>query len=373
MIANYPPQAIEINKNTGNASKRSSNIELLRCVAMMMIIVHHYCVNSGISEFLDFSNNTVNTLIVQFMAFGGKVGVNIFFLISGYFMISGKMKWEKVALLLLQIFFYNLIIRLCLWGIGGYEIPKINWLGIIPVIFSIPANFIASYLFVYILSPLINRGLNAITQNEFNYLIGVLLFYFTIEQTFLMQNTWHYLGWAFVMYSIGAYIRRFNVASISLPWHLLALLSVLLVWALILLLDLLEWRLSWGFLIFDANKLTMFLCSVCIFVSFLNIRMRYNKFINLLATTCFGILLIHANCDAMRTWLWRDLLDVPAQINNPWLLFHMIGSCALIFIICGAIEIVRKRYFELPVYNTFKKCWIFLSKNNSLKAFNISK
>ena len=113
----------------GGGKTRSSNVELLRCVAMMMIIVHHYCVNSGISELLDFTNNPINTLIIQLMAFGGKVGVNIFFMISGYFMISGRMKWEKVGLLLLQIFTYNLIIRLSLWYFGGYA----RWLRFYPL------------------------------------------------------------------------------------------------------------------------------------------------------------------------------------------------------------------------------------------------
>ena len=318
---------------------------------MMMIIIHHYCVNSGITEFLDFTNNTLNTIIVQFMAFGGKVGVNIFFMISGYFMISGKMKWEKVILLLLQIFTYNLIVRCSLWYFGGYDLPKMTWLGIIPVIFGVPASFIGSYMFVYLLSPLINRGLNAMSQKDFNYMLGILLFFFTIEQTFLLQNTWHYMGWAFVMYSIGAYIRKFDIDSLHLPWKWLAIASILLVWSLILAVDIRPCRFDWSYFTFDANKLTMLLCSICIFIAFLTLRIRSNMFINTLASTCFGVLLIHANCDAMRQWLWKDILDVPGQIDNPYLLIHMFGCCIAIFGICAVIELFRKRILEMPLYN----------------------
>lgn len=318
---------------------------------MMMIIIHHYCVNSGITGLLDFTNNTLNTIIIQFMAFGGKVGVNIFFMISGYFMISGKMKWEKVVFLLLQIFTYNLTIRFSLWYLGGYELPKITWFGIIPIIFGVPASFIASYLFVYLLSPFINRGLNSMNQRDFNYMIGILLFFFTIEQTFLLQNTWHYMGWAFVMYTIGAYIRKFDIASLHLPWKWLAIASILLIWSLILAVDIRPCRVQWTYFIFDANKLTMLLCSICIFIAFLTFRIRSNMFINTLASTCFGVLLIHANCDTMRQWLWRDTLDVPGQINNPWLLLHIFGCCIAIFGVCAVIELFRKRVLEKPLYN----------------------
>ena len=335
----------------GGGKTRSSNVELLRCVAMMMIIVHHYCVNSGISELLDFTNNPINTLIIQLMAFGGKVGVNIFFMISGYFMISGRMKWEKVGLLLLQIFTYNLIIRLSLWYFGGYAMPKITWLGIIPIILDVPTSFIASYLFVYLLSPLINRGLNALIQHDYNYLLVVLLFFFTIEQTFFMQDTWHYMGWALVMYAVGAYIRRFDIANIrTINWRWLAILSIMLVWGLIVIVDLHPCRFHWTYFSYDANKLTMLFCSICIFTAFLTLKIRNSKIINTLASTCFGILLIHANCDAMRKWLWQDTLNVPGQIDNPWLILHMFGWCTAIFIICAAIEFCRKHLLEKPMY-----------------------
>lgn len=74
---------------------RKSNIELLRMVSMFLIVLHHYCVNSGFMEIMDLSQVTPNTLLVQFMSFGGKVGVNVFLIISGYFMIRGGGKMDQ--------------------------------------------------------------------------------------------------------------------------------------------------------------------------------------------------------------------------------------------------------------------------------------
>ena len=63
---------------------RQSNIELLRIIAMIMIVAHHFSVHGGFS----FSTITVNSLWIQFMQNGGKIGVDVFVLISGYFLIS---------------------------------------------------------------------------------------------------------------------------------------------------------------------------------------------------------------------------------------------------------------------------------------------
>lgn len=58
---------------------RQSNFELLRIILMLLIIAHHYSINSGFSNVFDFDNISVNVLFVQFISFGGKVEVNGFF------------------------------------------------------------------------------------------------------------------------------------------------------------------------------------------------------------------------------------------------------------------------------------------------------
>ena len=60
---------------------RQSNIELLRIIAMIFIIAHHFAVHGGFNFSTDII--TVNSLWIQFIKIGGKIGVNIFVLISG--------------------------------------------------------------------------------------------------------------------------------------------------------------------------------------------------------------------------------------------------------------------------------------------------
>lgn len=86
--------------------ERSSNLEILRIVAMLIIIAHHYVVNSGIVQLYDYSNITANMIFLQFFGFGGKMAINIFVLISSYFMCQYKLTWKKVLKLYLEVKFY---------------------------------------------------------------------------------------------------------------------------------------------------------------------------------------------------------------------------------------------------------------------------
>ena len=77
--------------------ERQSGIELLRIVAMMLIIVHHLIMSTCGSKIdYPFSGGR-GILFAGFCGFG-KVGVAIFFLITGYF-LCGKKSAPKTILL----------------------------------------------------------------------------------------------------------------------------------------------------------------------------------------------------------------------------------------------------------------------------------
>ena len=70
--------------------ERESNIELYRIVLMLLIIAHHYVVNSGLLNVI--YTNQVNSNSIFWIIFGawGKVGINCFVLITGYYMCKSN-------------------------------------------------------------------------------------------------------------------------------------------------------------------------------------------------------------------------------------------------------------------------------------------
>lgn len=62
--------------------KRQSNIELLRIISMLLIVTHHYIVNSGIMETISLGDHPTKFTFLTIWGMWGKMGINIFILIS---------------------------------------------------------------------------------------------------------------------------------------------------------------------------------------------------------------------------------------------------------------------------------------------------
>ncbi len=115
-------------------------------------------------------------------------------------------------------------------------------------------------------------------------------------------------------------------------------------------------RYEWFFLT-DCNKPLPLLIGVMAFVFFKKLHLQYIPIINIMGGSTFGVLLIHANSDTMRRWLWRDVLHNVDMYNSPWLVAHAIVSVLVIFIICVAIDYLRIRFVEPPLLEIFNKLW----------------
>lgn len=269
-----------------STTDRQSNIELLRILAMVMIIFHHYCVHGGFFEQFDFTDITANTLLIQFFSLGGKIGVNIFFLITGYFMIEKNMKPYKVWKLIYQIFTINVIVCVFLLFMGE-NYSKREFFAVIPLLSDVPISFIVNYVVIYLLSPVINRCLHAISRKEFEYMLVVLLVYYCILDSFFLQKTFQYATWAFMMYSIGGYIKMYRIAE-KLNWHFgwITIGIIVLCWIGMVGADYISllWGKTtsslWQRIYTDANKITVLLAALSLFFYFLNLNIKPNKLIN---------------------------------------------------------------------------------------------
>lgn len=100
-----------IDKHVSNDYKRQSNFELLRIFAMLFIIGHHFSVHSGF-VFSD-SSISIERVWLQFISMGGKLGIDLFIMISGYFLIKVQsIKISKEVKLWLIMFTYSVGIYL---------------------------------------------------------------------------------------------------------------------------------------------------------------------------------------------------------------------------------------------------------------------
>lgn len=189
---------------------RKSNFELLRILAMLMIVMHHYICHG---EFYLSSELTINKVIVECAFWGGKVGINVFILITGYFMVNSKPNIKKVFILWGELFFYSVVITI-IFIIAGIEQFSIGL--VIKAIFPLTMgrhNYLTTYIFLYCLIPYINKLIKKLSKSELNKLIIFLFVVLSIIPTVCeiklgwVNNTYSYLLWMIFVYLVGADIR----------------------------------------------------------------------------------------------------------------------------------------------------------------------
>ena len=83
--------------------------------------------------------------------------------------------------------------------------------------------------------------------------------------------------------------------------------------------------------------------------------MKPNRVINAIAATVFGVFCIHASSDAMRRWLWQDMLKNVEYFYKPIGYLHIIGAVVGIFAVCAVIDILRARLIEKPFFTVLDR------------------
>ena len=109
------------------------------------------------------------------------------------------------------------------------------------------------------------------------------------------------------------------------------------------------------FFVSDSNKILALLTAVCSFMWFKNMKINYSKWINTIASSMFGVLLIHANSNTMRQWLWKDTLQNANHYGDEFYYLYAIICILIIFITCIIIDQIRIHTIEKYTFKLIDK------------------
>lgn len=96
------------------------------------------------------------------------------------------------------------------------------------------------------------------------------------------------------------------------------------------------------YLAHKGNSIVGLLAAIGIFTVFKNLKCKYNRWINILASTTFAVYLIHNN-PIISDWLWNTVVYADRYLESPFFLLHMLGVTTLIFGVCSILELMRLR------------------------------
>jgi len=228
-------------------------------------------------------------------------------------------------------------------------------------LFSFIANinngFTSSFLAFYLLIPFYNKLIRSLNKTEHRNLIITLFVIYTISSTFFFNGTvFSYIGWYITIYLIAAYIRLYPESWMDNKFCGVILFSfVSLSYLSVIVVDFVGVKFGFTadyYMVSDSNKLFALIIGIFSFLFFKNLKIKNSKFINTIASTTFGVLCIHAASDSMRTFLWKDLLNVSGMYNMPFAKLVIISfvSVIAVFTVCSIIDIVRIYLLEKPFF-----------------------
>lgn len=371
-----PPPPLARFKDNGQIAKvRDSNLELYRIICMVLIVAHHFVVNSGVALAdgpMSKAPHSFNTLFLLLFGAWGKVGINCFLMITGYYMCKSRITIRKFLKLFLEVFFYAVVIYI-IFLVTGYETFSITRLLSLSPVWDLELNFTSCFIVFYLTIPFWTLLVQKMNKRLHQLLLILLLGVYTILGSFPgFHVIFNYVTWFGIVFLMASYIRLyphplFEKRSL---WGWLTLVNIVFAMVSIVVLHYImpseSSVTSCYTLVSDSNKLFAVTVAISSFLWFKNINMSRSRFINAIGASTFGVLLIHTSSNAMRKWLWQETVDVINAFSfpKPRFILYCILSVSVIFIIAVVIDQIRIKLLESPFFVWYDKHLDF--KLNSL-------
>lgn len=342
-----------------NSPMRNSNLELFRIITMLIIVAHHYVVSPEFRPLVFDNYPMMKSLFLMIFGCGGKTGINCFVLITGYYMCTSHITLRKFLKLFLPYYFYKVFFLIFFAVTGFAQITPVFIKNSLLPISSVDHSFINCYLLFFLFIPFLNILVKGLNKKQYQFLLGVSLFIFSVLPTFLIKVNYSYVSWFMVVYLIGAYLRLYPPQwslckkKLTIGFAVSVFLSWLSVWGCAHITYVFHKSFNY-FFISDSNKPLAIITAMFAFLFFKNLKIKNSKIINTIAASTFGVLLIHANSAVMRNWLWHDVIDNVGHFEGN-VYFHAIISVIVVYATCTFIDFIRIQILEKPFFKLFDR------------------
>ena len=318
--------------------KRESNLEMLRLFSALLIIMYHYTATITFED----SSIVANRLTYCLLGLWGGLGVDLFIMISAWFLSKENVKFSvsKIWDLSKIVILYSLIwyVGLVFHGDVGISLKWILKMVLSPFIGTY--WFVTAFIIFYMLCPLLNFFVIKMSNNQLKkttiILTVAVCVYHTVfgGETALMGviSTFAYL------FVLMTYLRRTPNNRIERHCGAIALSSYIVLVCMYYYLSK-SGRGGVAERFVDRSSIILILLATAVFYMFKKMKFR-NGFVNFLAGSVFSIYILH-----QFWWGWHYIWEVAGVVsaykNNAFPL-HMIVTSFVIFTICASIDFVRR-------------------------------
>ena len=350
---------------------RSSNLELLRILCMLLIIGDHLTGQSGIADYTTLPSSFAFCLI----GCGSRIACSVFVLIGGWFLCEQPYKTRRPLSLWLSLGLYTVPVTL-LCKLAGLDVSwgALRWA-------AFPAStrqlwFISDYLLLLLCVPLLNHLLRGLSRPAHRGLLAVLAVPLIVYPTLFGENgAVSDTAWMFLYeYLLIAYLRRWpdnrlahllqhRAAALGLGLGLPLLNTILR--AVLETSGLTDGK-AFQYMAYyrtALGALPNLLAALALFYLFRGLDLGCVRWVNALAGTTLGVYILH-QVPAFRGFLWNGLLQAEAHHGSVG---YTLLAILAVFLGCAAVDALRTVLVMRPLENTrlFK---VLCEKGDALAA-----
>ncbi len=322
--------------------KRLSNIELLRIIAMFLVlIVHADFFTLGPPEHEDMLSNPTGTYSRLFWEAISIVCVDVFVLISGWFGIRPKVKGFCNFIFQCLFFLVGIYIVCLLAGIAEFNVK-----GIAGCLLLLNWNwFIKAYLGLYLLAPLLNAFLERSSEVQVRYFLIAFFTFQTIygwtgAAPFFEQgySTMSFIGLYMLARYANIYQPRYLIGWTK-KWYLYGYLGIVLFLTIVSGICIQSNIGIWHILYSYISPLVI-IAAFCLLIYFSKLNFS-SSFTNKIAASSFAVFLLHTNPNLCRQYFSPFVQSIYDKMGGVTCLLSITLFLILVFVAAVLIDQIR--------------------------------
>ena len=334
-------------------AKRNANLDLLRILSMVMVVILHTLGFGGLIE-KALVPGTFNYYVCNIVYAFSFVAVNCFVVNSGYFLCTSGFKLKRLVQIWGVALFFSIAVYLVLVGIGACSFSTGEFLRTIMVMTTKRYWFVTAYLLLYMTFPFLNYAIKAMDQKaHLTCCIAMLAIFSVLSNVVFITDFSGISGgysflWFCILYITAAYFRlyvpeRIKHQKMMLPGYCIAAFVICLErFVAYYITPLIFGEVHLTSLFYSYNSVFVVAATLCLFQFFRGIDLKEGKIskgIVRIAPLTFTVYLIHDH-ETFRAVLW-DWLNPAAYHDKIWLIGYVLACIVLIFTVCCIVEWLR--------------------------------
>lgn len=347
-------------------SGRLPNFEIIRVIAMFLIVVWH-CITHGLNLHVGqpilfdtaSPNDIINYILGQAIMSFAAASVDLYILVTGYFVAYSESKWNKILPIWTQVCFYSVAITLFSKNQNGMQFHE--YVDSFMPILNNKYWFVTQYIGLIAISPFLACLVKNMQKREFQILLLVLMVlnlnlkYFAYSVYYSSSMS---LPFFIFLFLIGAYIRQYNpfvkknMLRMTLIFATIPFIFAMAKYLIPACVNQMPVKMSCE--LYAYNSITFF-TATSLFIYIKNLKFTDNVIVRSLtnmAPYMFGIYLIHDN-GIIRDLLWNQLVDFNTIKGTIYYIPFVLGYSITIFSICIIVDFIRVRIFQLLKVDMF--------------------